>query len=82
MIDKMGRKLPIFITFVFQFPLYLAVLFTKDIQVMTALCFFLGITCVARYNGCYIAAYEFAPDKYKYSVSTVLLISESLLCIF
>ena len=49
---------------------------------MTTLSFFLGITCVARYNGCYIAVYEFAPEKYKYSVSTLLLISESLLCIF
>ncbi|CDW88182.1 solute carrier family member 5 [Stylonychia lemnae] len=62
--------------------LFIPRLTDKNIKVMTCLSFFLGVVCVARYNGCYITVYEFSPEKYKYSVSTMLLIFESLLCIF
>lgn len=79
--DKYGRWFIFMLSMVIQFPLYLAVLFSKRVEVTTALSFFLGICCVARYNGCYINISEYVHAKYKYTVGTFLLVSDSFTCI-
>ena len=70
--------MPLKICFVLQFPLYLAILFSKSVRLNTGLGFFLGMTCVARYNGCYINISEYVHTSYKNAVSTLLLIFDSL----
>ncbi|CDW86321.1 solute carrier family member 5 [Stylonychia lemnae] len=80
--DKIGRRFPLMLCMIFQFPLYMALLFSKTVELNTALCFFLGVTCVGRYNGCFINISEFVHTNYKNHVSTLLLIQDSITTIF
>lgn len=58
--------------------MYLAILFSRSLNLSFALSFFLGMTCVGRYDGCFIAISEYVSDKYKEWVGTLLLVWDSL----
>ena len=61
-----------------QLPLYVGLIFSRNLDLNIALSFFMGICCVGRYNGCYIVISEFVHLKYKDAVSTLLLMFECI----
>eukprot|EP00347_Sterkiella_histriomuscorum_P018095 403346808 len=79
--DKYGRWFIFMLCMVVQFPLSVAILFSKSVELNTALSFFLGVCCVGRYNGCYINISEYVDDRYKNTMATLLLVADSLTCI-
>ena len=75
--DIYGRKWPIFFCLAAQFPLYLGMIISWNYDFNIALSFFLGVTCVGRYDGCFIAISEYVHSTHKNKVGTLLLVFDS-----
>jgi hypothetical protein len=76
--DLYGRKLVLAICNAIQFPLFIAVLYSKSLSLTTAYGFFMGILHKNIYDGAYINIGEYFETKWKTPMCTLLLVFDML----
>jgi MFS family permease len=76
--DLFGRKLVLAICNAIQFPVFLAVIFSRSLELTTFLGFLMGVLHKNIYDGAYINISEYFQTKWKTHMSTVLLVFDML----
>jgi MFS family permease len=76
--DLFGRKWPLAITNAIQFPVYVSVILSRNLDFTICLAFLMGVLRIGIYNGAYINICEYVQTKWKNHVCTALLAFDML----
>ena len=76
--DLYGRKWPFLISIAVQLPIYIALLFSTNLDLTIFLSFFMGFLHIGIYNGGYINVCEYVDKPWKNHVCTILLVLDML----
>ena len=74
--DLIGRRWPCLVSAIISCFVYLTIVLSKNLDLTTAMFFFLGLTCPAKANITYVYLLEFAPNKFQTYLGTMLLFAD------